>query len=204
MPDKKWVVCEAYCTGSYRPQNCAVQGGIHPRDKRPVGMRLAAAAAPLAYGLRNASAAFTGPTLSGCRHTGETIVLSFNKTLLDADAIDVGKYGPPAEVGKAATISSSMHVLIDPSYWCGKTIMNRSDCNSKNKACPFEWYCADPSAPNGGAVAVSSVVGTSSLPSVMDRLCPRWLGTRKPRPRTTCGSRWIFPPQCIRIRFLWI
>ena len=163
-PDKKWADCEAYCTGAYRPQGTApFMGGIHPRDKRPVGVRLAAAAAPLAYGLRNASAAFTGPTLSGCKHTGDSIVLSFNKTLLGADSVAVGKYGPPAEVGKAATISSSMHVLIDPSYWCAKTILNRSDCNSKTKACPFEWYCADPGAPSGGACGGSVVCGADAL-----------------------------------------
>eukprot|EP01043_Picozoa_sp_COSAG02_P038506 COSAG02_NODE_2976_length_7633_cov_2.195248_4_plen_184_part_00 len=46
---------------------------------------------------------------------------------------------------------------------CGHTIVNRSSCNSKTKACPFEWYCADPGAPNGGACGGSVVCGAETV-----------------------------------------
>ena len=83
-----------------------------------VGVRLAAAVAPL-YGLHEAGVATTGPTISGCRvdTAGKIITLMFNQSLLGGDKILVSKYGPPERPGESATISSSMHVLIDDSYW---------------------------------------------------------------------------------------
>jgi hypothetical protein len=64
-------------------------GGIHPRLKRPVGRRLAVAAAALRNGT-----VLTGPTIAGCSATsvdGATTALTihFNKTLLGDDAVVV-------------------------------------------------------------------------------------------------------------------
>ena len=111
-------------------RGCTVAVPQHPRNKRPVGARLAAAAAPLVYNLHQPNTSATGPTLSGCRlHSSSSgssgsggagassITLMFNTSLLAGDAVAVGKYGPPATAGASATISSSMRVLIDPKYW---------------------------------------------------------------------------------------
>ena len=40
--------------------------------------------------------------------------------------------------------------------------MNRSSCSSKTKACPFEWYCLDPGAPQQGACGGSVVCGADN------------------------------------------
>lgn len=62
-------------------------GGIHPRVKRIVGERLAAAARVIAYG--DKSTAWTGPVLRSCNLKGTTLSLSFDESLLGDDAIFV-------------------------------------------------------------------------------------------------------------------
>jgi hypothetical protein len=63
-------------------------GGIHPRLKRPVGHRLAVAAASM---LGGSSVPLTGPTIAGCTYkTGApSLSLKFNTTLLAGDTIQV-------------------------------------------------------------------------------------------------------------------
>ena len=71
-------------------------GGIHPRLKRPVGRRLAVAAAALLHPKGgHAAIPLSGPTLSGCRFeatgppssSGATMTLQFNATLLGDDEV---------------------------------------------------------------------------------------------------------------------
>ena len=127
-------------------------GGIHPRDKRPVGERLAQAAAATVYGL--AGAAASGPTIAGCTHArgAPSLTLRFNRTLLGAgDAVAVGKYGP---VAGAATVSSSMQMLVNASFWCSDTRLNATN---------NVWYCAEAGAPNGGACGGDVVCGADSV-----------------------------------------
>jgi hypothetical protein len=65
-------------------------GGIHPRLKRPVGHRLAVAAAALLHPEKSGGAPFmTGPTISGCSYSAGSLTLKFNKTLLGSDTIAV-------------------------------------------------------------------------------------------------------------------
>ena len=59
-------------------------GGIHPRDKKPLGDRMGTAAFNTVYG---GSKAFTGPTLAGCRASGNSLVIQFNTTLLRGDKV---------------------------------------------------------------------------------------------------------------------
>ena len=63
-------------------------GPIHPRDKKPVGLRLAQASMSVAYG---ANTPYTGPTIAGCsvNTAANSITLTFNKTLLSDDSIEV-------------------------------------------------------------------------------------------------------------------
>ena len=55
--------------------------------KRPVGARLAAAAAAQMY--PDAGLATSGPTISGCRVAGSTLTILFNQTLLNKDTVYV-------------------------------------------------------------------------------------------------------------------
>ena len=55
-----WAVAAAYSDGRRCREH---RGPIHPRIKKPVGERLAAAAMGVVYG---SSGAYAGPTISGC------------------------------------------------------------------------------------------------------------------------------------------
>jgi hypothetical protein len=61
---------------------------IHPRLKRPVGRRLAAALVALEY---NGSGAVTGPTISGCTLSADNthLTLMFNTTLLRGEHVAI-------------------------------------------------------------------------------------------------------------------
>jgi hypothetical protein len=62
-------------------------GGLHPRVKRIVGERLAAAARALVY--NDKSVAWTGPVLRSCGVKGDEIDLYFDATLLGDDTVMV-------------------------------------------------------------------------------------------------------------------
>jgi hypothetical protein len=84
-------------------------GPIHPRTKKPVGLRLAQASAAVAY---KKKVAFTGPTLAGCTKAGSKITLTFNTTLLGAGGgIAVQNYS-------RVQLSSMLDVLVNKSAWC--------------------------------------------------------------------------------------
>ena len=103
--------CDAYCNSTAATQ--WYMGPIHPRDKKPVGVRLAQAAGVTVYGLPGA---FTGPTISGCRvnAAGTAVTVTFNTSLLGADAVEVQAY-PSAYRNVSA---SAMAVLVDPTGFC--------------------------------------------------------------------------------------
>eukprot|EP00051_Salpingoeca_urceolata_P015083 m.193183 g.193183 ORF g.193183 m.193183 type:complete len:335 (+) comp18286_c0_seq1:1036-2040(+) len=86
-------------------------GPIHPRDKKPVGERLAQGAAVVVYGKPGV---VTGPTLSGCSVTGNTLTVKFNKTLLGHDSIKVQDY--PRQYN-----ASKFDVLLNASMFCFQT-----------------------------------------------------------------------------------
>eukprot|EP00911_Craspedida_sp_UC1_P000800 UC1_evm1s612 len=105
--------CTPYCT-SLAGTNFYM-GPIHPRDKKPVGARLAQSAAVLAYGDKGA---VTGPTLSGCTLSSDhkTLTLRFNQSLLEmgGDRIDLQPYN-------RVSGASKMYVLINASRFCMQT-----------------------------------------------------------------------------------
>ena len=69
------------------PHTSFFMGGIHPRPKRAVGARLAAAARNLIYG--DLSTPYTGPVLQGCSVKGGSIELRFDPQFLPGDAVAV-------------------------------------------------------------------------------------------------------------------
>jgi hypothetical protein len=87
-------------------------GPIHPRDKKPVGNRLARAAAATVY---NKPGPGTGPTLSGCFVSSgqQSLVLKFNQSLFSGDALTVKDY--------TLTNTSQMLVLVNEGKFCLQT-----------------------------------------------------------------------------------
>jgi hypothetical protein len=80
------ALCQPACAADADTQT--VMGGIHPRSKKPVGDRLAAAAFNTVYG---GDKAYTGPTLSSCGLSSEAgqenLDIQFNTTLLRGDTL---------------------------------------------------------------------------------------------------------------------
>lgn len=115
------------------PPNCGgAQGGIHPRSKYPVGVRLGKAAAVTVYG---GAGAATGATLSGCSLSGTTLTVKFNQTLLSTDSIVV----QPLNV----TMSPFM-VLTNASAFCVEPVVTCLIPNAK--PCPpgnSTYVCSD-------------------------------------------------------------
>ena len=189
-PDKKWQVCKAYCESKYNPKDTTpYMGGIHPRDKRPVGLRLATAAAVLVYGIgAEAKDPYTGPTIAGCSHdaAAKTITLRFNQTLLGNDAVMLTSYGPPPPGmnGTAATITTGLRVLINGSYWCSNSSISTTvpgdvgpkwcpgicgtaqppaGSNCSVTQCVTKMVCRDTDAPDNGNCGGRNVCGADAV-----------------------------------------
>lgn len=140
-------LCAPACASA---ETKSVMGGIHPRWKKPVGDRLGTAAYNTVYG---GTAAFTGPTLSGCTADSKSLVIEFNETLLRGDTINVGKFpGPPSGdlefgavhqstvgsgKGEMASAGSQLYVQINASLFC---IEKRPALNSTGSPLGYD-YC---------------------------------------------------------------
>ena len=119
--------CAAYVgTKSY-------MGGIHPRVKKPVGERLAIAAMGVVYG---ATGDVSGPTVSGCSVSADSLTIRYNTTLLAGGAVGVKQYD-------GNTTFSAFTVLVDARYWCRETILAPTVNGRSGR-----WMCADPNAPS--------------------------------------------------------
>jgi hypothetical protein len=117
VPAGGWPVsgCDEYCA-SVKTTNFYM-GPIHPRDKKPVGARLAKVGAVVAYGKKGHT---NGPTISGCKMSGDKITITFNKTLMaegGADKIQINPYYD-GSVPRYANVGSKMEVLTNASEFC--------------------------------------------------------------------------------------
>ena len=129
-------------------------GPIHPRDKAPVGARLAQSAGVAVYGLPGAA---TGPTLSGCRVNAgsNTVTVTFNASLLGADSVEVQGY-PPAFNNVSA---SSLAVLVNPNGFCfqsgagGRCVDDGSGAAGAN-ATDSGWVYVDVAAATATSITV--------------------------------------------------
>ena len=84
-------------------------GPIHPRDKKPVGNRLARAAAAFVY---KKAGAYTGPTITGCTVASDkqSVRITFNASLFAGDALEVQDY--------TQSNTSQMSVLLAADKFC--------------------------------------------------------------------------------------
>lgn len=121
--------CAPACAGT---SNTPTKGGIHPRNKGPVGDRLGTAAYGVVYGGKNA---FTGPTLAGCVLSPKTLTIQFNTTLLRGDGVTLQKYGEsvytpynPGYANPAWNGGSMLWVQVNASNFCVEPqLVNASD-----------------------------------------------------------------------------
>ena len=125
------ALCATACAADW--DTPCLMGGIHPRSKHPVGVRLGTAMANTVYG---GSAAFTGPTISSCAAAGSTLTISFNATLLRGDTLALQ---PIQRAG-----GSQLFVQTNASLFCMEP---QCVLNATSGKCA-SW---DPANPRGGA-----------------------------------------------------
>ena len=127
-------VCAPYCAALVDTPP-GLLGSLHPRVKKPIGVRLAQAAYAQVYGGSNA---VTGPTIAGCTLNKATrrLIIGFNKTLLRTEQLTWRKEAPP-----------SFQVLTEPEAWCLQPMQrcpSQRDEQKEDVSCPWEsreWWC---------------------------------------------------------------
>lgn len=133
-------------------------GPIHPRIKIEVGRRLATAAYNLLFG---GEQAFTGPTISGCHLSGNTIEVTFNSSLLRNEKVVVRDFPTNfSDWSEYSYADSSMfHVCVGSEYHGVGIVGTNVTCGcygwdyyetAKEKTA---WYCA--AGPKWGPYGVS-------------------------------------------------
>eukprot|EP00051_Salpingoeca_urceolata_P012456 m.154374 g.154374 ORF g.154374 m.154374 type:complete len:759 (-) comp17497_c1_seq1:23-2299(-) len=122
-------LCQASCAGN--DDTPIAMGGIHPRNKKPVGDRLGTAAFNVVYG---GKVPMSGPTLSSCSVSGNSLSIKFNETILAGDKVKLNKYN------RGRTLSQ-LQVQTNASNFCVEPL------NGPNgKYCPS--WAGGPSPPN--------------------------------------------------------
>lgn len=146
-------LCAKACEAELTP---VAMGGIHPRDKKPLGDRLGTAAWNSVYG---GSGPTTGPTLSGCTLNGESLTVTFNETLLRGDSVVVQPYNMSLNM-------SYLEVQTDPSIFCVEVQQVNLTCRSNSTYhCPLHCptWAGGSSATNNSALSGSSDQGWQPL-----------------------------------------
>ena len=135
-------LCDPACAAAAGTRS---MGGIHPRSKRPVGERLAAAAYNSVYGGKVAA---TGPTLASCAlaaaqaGSAATLTIEFNATLLRGEKVVLTAYNaslnnavaapPPLPAGYQQCFDTVKTV-------CADHLHNYTDCRNCKTDVPGAW-----------------------------------------------------------------
>lgn len=118
--------CEHYC--EVLQSTSIFMGGIHPRDKQPVGRRLGLAAAKQVYNIIDDN---LGPTITGCDLSGSILTVNFD------GALNVQDYNRTLIPGPNGFGMSAMQVLTNMSYFCVESICTPHYGPSGH------WICSD-------------------------------------------------------------
>jgi len=188
-PLLRLAACRAACDSFFEaPPIATVLGGLHPRAKRQVGERLAAAAAAHLYGVKRAAA---GPTLSGCAVRGRRLVLRFNSSLLRGERVAL-RLRPGA--------LSPLQVLLNASQFCLHPLMR---CPAGKASCPAagrEWYCPDPLSHGtlqrrrGASSGFGALAGASGLAMARSSNWPRPASPFDPAHQAGGAASWLSLP----------
>lgn len=136
-------------------------GGIHPRDKKPVGERLARGALVAAYG---ATGAATGPTLAGCSVSadGSSLTVRFNATLMRGDTLalqPIPPWQPASRDYPMGTGGSQLWIQTNASLFCMEaqcvTNATTGQCLRGLETCPT-WAGGDGSVWPAGLLDASN------------------------------------------------
>eukprot|EP00041_Stephanoeca_diplocostata_P003986 m.39872 g.39872 ORF g.39872 m.39872 type:complete len:692 (+) comp14765_c0_seq1:111-2186(+) len=140
-------ICAPYC--EVLQDTSIYMGPIHPRDKYPIGERLAIAAHGVVYG---GSKAFTGPTVSGCSVSGTSLTVTFNTTLLRGDSVVVQPYNASAGMSQFQVLTNRSLFCLEPALRC--QVLPNGTRPSVCRSVFQEWYC--PASTDDGADRVES------------------------------------------------
>lgn len=148
------TLCAPACSAN--ADTIAVMGGIHPRDKKPVGDRLAQAAYNTIYG---GNAIYTGPTLSGCAVSDATLTVFFNATLLRNEKLapltPFPPYIEPSRYAPLGSGGSQLWVQTNASLFCMEAICvtntTTGQCEKNVETCPT-WAGGDNSIVPAGTL----------------------------------------------------
>jgi sialate O-acetylesterase len=153
---------------------------IHPRLKKPVGQRLAAAGLPLIYPEAGFAGPITGPTLSGCSLASDSLILHINATLLAGAPLIVRSYNmsDPRRSGLSVLINEKP--AAGSGNWMPLTFTLGSDgvslvvdLSALNGVIPtavkYAWGPSD-GAPNSGDVVCCDAAST--LDECKPGMCP--------------------------------
>ena len=178
--------CDAYCNNT--AGTSWFMGPIHPRDKQPLGARLAHAASVAVYGLPGAA---TGPTLSGCRVGAGSVTVTFSAALLGGDSVQVQAY-PPAYKNVSA---SALAVLVDPNGFCFQSSGSRCIDDGTGRAGPNQtdsgWVYVDIAEATANSITVDLARAGGAIYGIRyamadETCCAHYEPTSGPCPVASC------------------
>ena len=138
-------ICDNACAAA--AGTSTVMGGIHPRNKKPVGFRLGTAGFNVVYGGKGA---LTGPTLAGCTVDKSSLKIEFNSTLLGGEKVMVNKYNsslnnvfmgpPPAHLKGNTSRNTTWADCYDTiALVCKGHLKDHIDCSECKDTVPGAW-----------------------------------------------------------------